>query len=202
MKTYNKLFNKLCSLENLRLAFKKAGKGKSKKWYVKELESNSDNELEKLKTELGTQTYKPKPLKRFVIRDPKTRVIHASAFRDRIVHHAICNIIEPIFEKIFIFDSYASRKNKGVHVGLRRFDKFKRKVTFNGKVLKIAKDNNMVTGYILKADIKHYFDTIDIEILMKIIRKKIKDKKVLQLIQTILDNHDFKTKGKECPLEI
>ncbi|MBI5871769.1 hypothetical protein HZB88_01645 [archaeon] len=200
MKTHKKLFKKLCSLENLKLAFKKAKKGKSKKWYVKEFEFNLDNELTKLKIELETQTYKPKPLKRFIVRDPKTRVIHASAFRDRVVHHAIYNIIEPIFEKIFIQDSYASRKYKGVHAGLKRFDEFKRQVTYNGKLLKIAKDNNMVTGYALKADIKHYFDTVDIKILMKIIGKKIKDIKVLQLIKTILGNHNFKIKGKGMPL--
>src|SRR3972149_9838195 len=102
MITYNNLFGKLCSLENLRLAFKKARKGKTKKWYVKEFENNLENELMKLKIELETQNYKPSPLKRFVIRDPKTRVIYASAFRDRVIHHAVCNLIEPIFEKNFI----------------------------------------------------------------------------------------------------
>lgn len=200
MKTYKNLFNKLCSLENIRLAFEKAKKRKSEKWYVKEFEINLDNELTKLKTELETQIYKPKPLKRFIVRDPKTRVIHASAFRDRVVYHAICNIIESIFEKRFISDSYASRKNKGVHAGLKRFDEFERKVTYNGKPLRIAKDNNMVIGHALKADIKHYFDTVDIDILMNIIKKKIADTKVLRLIKIILDNHDFKVKGKGMPL--
>ena len=109
MKTYSNLFENLCSIENLRAAFNKAKKGKSKKWYVKEFESNLDNELTKLKTELETQTYRPKPLKRFIIRDPKTRVIPASTFRDRVIHQAICKIIEPIFEKTLIYDSYASR---------------------------------------------------------------------------------------------
>jgi len=200
MKAYKKLFERLCTLENLKLAFGKAKKGKSKKWYVREFESNLDNELLKLKIELETQTYKPEPLKRFIIRDPKTRVIHASAFRDRVVHHAICNIIEPIFEKVFIYDTFANRKNKGTHLGLNRFDKFKRKVSRNGELLQNFKDRNMVTGYALKADIKHYFDTVDLGILMTILGKKIKDKKVLQLIKTILDNHDFKTKGKGMPL--
>ncbi|MEK6909643.1 MAG: reverse transcriptase domain-containing protein [Candidatus Aenigmatarchaeota archaeon] len=200
MKTYPYLFEKLCSLENLKLAFKKAKKGKNRKWYVREFESSLDSELAKLKTEFETQTYKPKPLRRFVIRDPKTRVIHASAFRHRVVHHAICNIIEPIFEKVFIHDTYANRKNKGTHAGLKRFDEFKRKIANNGQLVKNAKDNNMVTGYALKADIKHYFDTIDLEILMKIIGKKITDEKVLQVIKTILDNHDFKIKGKGMPL--
>ncbi|MBI2547277.1 MAG: hypothetical protein HYW23_02415 [Candidatus Aenigmarchaeota archaeon] len=200
MKTYNNLFDKLCSFENLRLAFKKAKKGKSKKWYVQEFESNLDDELTKLKQELKTQTYKPRTLKRFIVRDPKTRVIHASAFRDRVIHHAICNLIEPIFEKIFIHDTYANRKNKGVHAGLKRFDEFKRKVANNGRLTRNAKDKNMVVGYALKADIRHYFDTIDIGILMKIIGKKIEDKNTLQLIKTILGNYDFKISNKGMPL--
>ena len=200
MKTYSNLFEKLCSIENLRTAFNKAKKGKSKKWYVEEFEYNLDSELSKLKIELEDQRYKPKPLKRFIMRDPKTRVIHASAFRDRVIHHAICNIIEPIFEKVFIYDTFANRKNKGAHSGLKRFDKFKRKVSRNGELLRNAKDNNMIVGYALKADIRHYFDTVDLEILMKTIRKKIKDDKVLQVIKTILDNHDFKIKGKGMPL--
>ncbi len=177
MKTYKNIFDRLCSLENLRLDFKKAKKGKSTKWYVREFESNLDDELVKLKTELETQTYRPMPLKRFVIRDPKTRVIHASSFRDRVVHDAICNMIEPIFDNMFIHNSFANRKEKGIYLGLKRFDKFKRSATFNGKLLNIAKDNNMTTGYALKADIRHYFDTIDLEILMKIIKKKIIDEK-------------------------
>lgn len=200
MKTYNNLFDKLCSLENLRLAFKKARKGKAKKWYVKEFEVNLEGELTKLKVELETQSYKPRPLKRFVIRDPKTRVIYASAFRDRVVHHALCNLIEPIFERTFICDTYANRRKKGVHAALERFDEFKRKVTKNGKLVESAKDNNMVVGYALKADIKHYFDTVDHEILLDILKKKITDGKVLRLVEITLRNHKMKFKGKGMPL--
>jgi len=200
MKTYKNLYKKLCSLNNLREAFRKARKGKTKKWYVKEFEDNLETELIKLKTELETLTYKPKPLKTFVIRDPKTRVISASNFRDRVVHHAVCNIIEPIFDKVFIYDSYANRKRKGGLKALIRFDEFKRKVTKNGKLVKKAKDNNMVIGYVLKADIKHYFDTVDHEVLMGIIKNKISDEKVLWLIKRILDNHNSKIKGKGMPI--
>ncbi len=200
MKAYKNLFGKISSIENLRLAFKKAKRGKASKWYVKKFEYNLQNELQKLKTELENQTYKPKPLARFVVRDPKTRVIFASAFKDRVVHHAICNIIEPIFEKVFICDTYANRKNRGVHAALKRFDQFKRKVSQNGRLVKNAKDNNMVVGYVLKGDIKHYFQTIDHEVLLKIIRKKISDEKVLSLIRTILENYDQKIPGKGVPL--
>ena len=87
------MFEKLCSYENLELAFNKAGKRKTKKRYVKRFENKLKENLTKLKKELLTQTYKPHGLKTFILRDPKTRKISKSAFRDRVVHHALCNII-------------------------------------------------------------------------------------------------------------
>ena len=116
----------------------------------------------------------------FILRDPKTRRISKSDFRDRIVHHAICNIIEPIFDKTFIYDSYANRINKGTHKAIERFDVFKRK----------ASKNNTRSCYILKADIRHYFETVNHEVLLNIIRNKINDERVLWLIKTILHNHN------------
>lgn len=200
MITHKNLFDRLCSLENLRLAYKKARKGKTKKWYVRKFESDLEAKLIDLRKELETQTYKPRPLKRFVIRDPKTRVIHASAFRDRVVHHAICNLIGPVFEKGFIHDTYANRKDKGTHAALRRLDVFERKVTKNGRLVINAKDGNMVVGYALKADIKHYFSTVDHGVLMEILGKRIKDGRVLWLIRTVLDGYETDMRGKGMPL--
>jgi len=190
MKTYGNLYGKVCSPANLLLAFRKARKGKSKKWYVKRFEADLDNELALLKRELEEQTYEPRPLKRFVIRDPKTRVIHASHFRDRVVHHALCNVLEPIFDRTFIHDSYANRKGKGGLAALDRFDCFKRKASGNGRLVHGAKDNNMVIGYVLKADIRHYFPSVNHEILVDILRRKIRDEKVLWLVGKILSNND------------
>lgn len=85
--------------------------------------------------DLKRMTYTPLPLKRFIVCDPKSRTIHASSFRDRIVHHAVINILEPIFEKRFIADSYASRKNKGTLSAILRVDFFKMKVSQNGKLV-------------------------------------------------------------------
>ncbi len=200
MKSYRDLYGKLCSTENLRLAYQKARKGKATKWYVKEFGSGLDKNILQLQEELLNMTYEPKPLKQFIIRDPKTRVISASNFRDRVVHHALCNIVEPIFEKIFIHDSYANRKNKGTHAALNRFDQFKRKVSGNGKLIPNAVDNNMVYGYILKADIKHYFDSVDHGVMMRTIGRRIQDEKVLCLINKILDNHYCKIPGKGMPI--
>ena len=200
MKTYNNLYSNLCSLDNLEKAFINAKKRKTTKSYVIEFEKNLNEELLKLKQELETLAYQPRPLKGFIIRDPKTRKIHASAFRDRVVHHAIINILEPIFEKIFICDSYASRVNKGTHNALIRFDKFKRKISNNGSPINNYYNNNSVEGYVLKADIKHYFETVDHEILLSIIKRKISDEKVIWLIKQILNNFDSKIDKIGMPL--
>ncbi len=200
MQTYNKLYSKLCSYENLLLAYEKARKGKTKKNYVIEFEKDLDFNLKILQFELINKIYSPRKLKLFIIRDPKTRKICKSNFRDRIIHHAIVNILEPIYEKIFIYDSYASRKNKGQHKALERFHEFKRKVALNGKKLRGVKDNNYVCGYCLKCDIKKYFDNVDHNVLINILKKKIKDEDVIWLIKQILDNHLNPINGRSMPL--
>src|SRR3989344_8491222 len=199
MKRHGNLFEELCSYENLKLAFKKARKGKTQRPYVIEFEKNLKNNLIELRTELLFHNYSPKPLKTFILRDPKTRKISKSDFRDRIVHHALYNIIEPIFDKIFIYDSYANRKGKGSLAAIKRFDKFKRKISKNGK-LNGWFNNNQVKGYCLKADIKHYFEEVNHEILLNIIKRKIKDNRIIWLIHKILNNFNTKINGKGMPL--
>ena len=185
MKTYRKIFDKIISLENLELAYKKARKGKTKKDYVIEFESNLKENVLQLHTELKNETYKPEPLKTFTLRDPKTRVISKSAFRDRVIHHAICNIIESIFDKTFINECCANRKGKGNLYALSLFDKYKKKVT----------NNNTKTAFCLKADIRHYFFEVNQEILLNILRRKIKDERTINLINKILKNYPDKEKG-------
>jgi len=200
MKTYKHLYEKIYSLSNLILAFKKARKGKTKKFYVIEFEKDFINNINKLHDELKNETYYPEPLKTFILRDPKTRKISKSAFKDRIVHHAICNIIEPIFEKMFIYDSCANRIRKGNLFGLKRFDLFKRKVSENGGIIKNNFNNkNYVAGFCLKADIKHYFQEVNHDVLLNIISKKIKDEKSIKLIKKVLKNGEVR-EGTGMPL--
>ncbi len=179
------LWNELCSYKNLKLAFKKARKYKTIKNYVLEFEKDLKNNLLLLKTELLLHSYNPKPLVNFIIRDPKTRKISKSHFRDRIIHHALCNILEPIFEKAFIYDSFANRKGKGSLKALERFDSFKRKVS----------KNNTKICFVLKADVQKYFDNVDHQILLSTIKKKISDKRILWLIRKILKNSSCESKG-------
>lgn len=199
MKTYKHLFDRLCSWQNIVLAWRKARRHKTKKEYVIEFEKNLRNNLLSIKTELESLTYSPQPLKRFIVRDPKLRTIHSSAFRDRIVHHALVNIIDPIFERMFIYDSCASRIGKGNLFALKRFNTFKRKVSRNGQ-LNGWFNNNQVKGFCLKADIRHYFNEVNHNILLRIIKKKIADEKVIWLIRQILNNFDSETSGVGMPL--
>lgn len=190
MKTYKNIYPKIYEFNNLVSAWKKARKGRTKKSYVVEFERDIRGNLLKLQEELKNQTYSPKPLTTFILRDPKTRKISKSDFRDRIVHHGIANIIEPIFDKTFIYDSCANRKGKGNLFALKRFYVFVRKISQNGKVKGIF-NNNQIKGYCLKADIKHYFEEVNHTVLVKIISKKIKDKQVIFLINKILVNANF-----------
>ena len=190
METDN-FYPKIYNLGNLLLAWRKARKGKTKRLYIREFEKNLIKNLLELQKELENRTYSPRPLKTFILRDPKTRKISKSAFRDRIIHHALCNLLVPIFNKTFIYDSCANREGKGNLFALKRFDKFKRKTT---------KNNNKI-AFCLKADIKHYFQEVNYKILIEIITRKIKDKKVIWLVQQILNNYENNNeKGKGMPL--
>lgn len=186
------LWQELCSHENLYLAYKKARKHKTTKDYVIEFERDLQNNLNLLRSELLLHCYRPKPLVNFIIRDSKTRKISKSDFRDRIVHHALCNIIEPIFENTFIYDSFANRIGKGTLKAIKRFDYFKRKVS----------KNNTMPCYVLKADIKKYFENVNLPILMEIIKRKIKDSKVLWLIRKILKNCASQLGGGRKPFHL
>mgnify|MGYP001585662847 FL=1 len=189
MQSYNNLYNKIISFENLILAWKKARKGKTKKNYIIEFERDLFCNLLALHYELKYLSYRPKALVTFILRDPKTRKISKSEFRDRIVHHAIVNILEPIFDKTFIHDSCANRIGKGNLFAIQRFYKYLRKVSRNRLIAKNKfRDNNYVSGYCLKADIKHYFQEVNHNILMNLISRKIRDKKVLNLIEKVNAN--------------
>ena len=148
MKTVKNLYPRIIELKNLYNAFKKASKGKGWKPYVDQFKLNLEKELFQLREDLYSKTYQPGDYYNFYITMPKRRLVSAAPFRDRVVHHAICDILEPIYEKIFIYDSYACRKGKGQHQAANRFTQFCR--------------NNK---YVFKCDIQKYFPSIDHEIL-------------------------------------
>ena len=179
MKTYRHLWEELCSIKNMELAFRKARRHKTLKPDVLAFEKDLQNNLTLLRTGLLFHYYRPQPLTTFILRDPKTRKISKSDFSDRVIHHALCNLIEPIFERSFIYDSYANRKNKGTFKAVTRFEQFSKKVS----------QNHHQAAFVLKADIKHYFENVNHHVLLAIIKKKIKDPKVIWLIKTILSHY-------------
>lgn len=180
MKSYNNLLKKIKSFENLCDAFYKARKGKSDRPEILSFFFNLEKRLFYLQEELALDKYETGKYRVFTIFEPKKRVIKAVSFKDRIVHHALCNIIEPIFESRFIFDSFACRKDKGTHTGLNRI---------RDVVQKKFKYKN---AYALKCDIKKYFPSVDHGVLKKIIKNKIKDKKVLDIFYEIIDSDSSK----------
>ncbi len=184
------LYEQLCFYSNLESAFNKAKKRKTQKIDVLEFERHLKDNLLQLQADLRFLAYSPKPLKTFVIRDPKTRTISKSDFRDRVVHHALCNVIGHLFEKSFISDSYANQIGKGAFKAVERFEYFSRK----------ASQNYRKSTYALKADVRHYFDTVNHKIMLKILEQKIKDPKVIWLIKTILKNYSSEKSGIGMPL--
>ena len=170
MKTYNRLFQRICSFENLLSASRKAQRGKRFQEEVARFNFHLEKELYGLQEELHAQTYRPGAYHEFYIYEPKLRKISAAPYRDRVVHHALCNVIEPIFDQTFIFDSYACRKGKGTHKAVNRFTEFSRK-----------------SSYVLKCDIKKYFPSIDHDILKTRFRRKIRDAQTLWLMDLIVD---------------
>ncbi len=182
------LYEKIYDFDNLFLAYKKARAGKTRRAYVIEFEKYLERNLLDLHFELKNKFYSPLPMQTFILRDPKTRKISKSDFRDRIVHHAIVNILEPIFEKSFIHDSCANRKGKGTLFAITQFEKFMRTVS----------KNNTSPCFIFKADIKHYFEEINHEILLQLIRRKITDEKIIWLIEKIVKpNYSCRERERE-----
>jgi len=176
------MFKKICSFENLHLAYLKARKCKRYRNEILKFSYNLEENLLQLQYELLNQTYCHGPYRKFIVYDIKKRHIKAAPFRDRVVHHALCNIIEPIFNKGFIYDTYACRKEKGTHKAIKRLGKYLKSVPNPVGGL----ENKKI--YCLQCDISKYFDSINHGILLEFITKKIADKKVLWLIKEILNS--------------
>ena len=170
MKTHKNLYAQICSFENLLLAAGKAAQGKRFRPYVLEFFNEFEHNALQLLRELRTFTYQPGDYSTFFIYEPKKRLISAADFRDRVVHHMLINVIGPLFERRFIFDSYANRAGKGTHAAINRLQQFMQSAT-----------------YVLKCDFRHYFPSLDLEILKREIRRIIGDAETLWLIDRIVD---------------
>jgi retron-type reverse transcriptase len=171
MKRHGNLWENLISFESLFHAAEKARKHKRFRPAVSSFHFDQERELWKLHEELATKTYRPGSYRSFFIYEPKKRQISAAPYRDRVVHHALTGVLEPIFERSFIFDSYACRRGKGTHAAVDRCQQFARRFR-----------------YVLKADIQKFFPSLDHDTCKALVARKIKDPDVLWLVGQIIDH--------------
>ncbi|GHT86630.1 hypothetical protein AGMMS49543_20290 [Betaproteobacteria bacterium] len=183
-------FATLATFENLYAAHRAARVGKRRKTDVIAFEMNLAHELIQLKTRLENGVYTIGGYQRFIIHDPKTREIQALRYADRIVQHSLCdNILAPFFEKRLIHDNAACRVGKGTSFGIARLTAF----------LREHYRRHGAAGWILKADIRSYFPSIDHDILLTRLRRSIPDPRVMALLENIIDSFHA-TPGKGLPM--
>ena len=161
----------LTSWDNLLLAYRRASKGKRKYPEVAAFEHRLEDHLLVLQAQLRDRTYCPGSYHHFFIHEPKRRLISAAPFRDRVVHHALCQVIEPIFERSFIPDSYANRVGKGTHRALQRVQTLSRRFRYS-----------------LGGDLQQFFPSIDHDILRSILTHKLPNKTIRWLIDQVLSS--------------
>lgn len=177
MWTYNNLYPKIYDFENLYNAYLKARRGHRYDRQVLTFTNHLESELIQLQNELIWKTYRTGKYRRFFVHDPKTREVAALPFRDRVLQHALCSVLEPLFERKFIYDSYACRKQKGTHEGTDRVTDFLRRAV-----------RRWDKPYCLKGDIRQYFPSINHAVLLSIIQRTIACEDTLRLIKEILSS--------------
>jgi retron-type reverse transcriptase len=170
-KIYKNFYPQIYDLFNLWGAFTKASKGRRGHPSIAAFEYNLEPELIRLRDELRDETYQPGGYRSFSVHEPKRRKISAAPFRDRVVHHALMNVIGPMLERKFIFDSYANQVGKGTHKALDRCTYFMRRY-----------------DYVLPCDVRQFFPSVDHEILKSILSNTIRDANVMELIRKIVSS--------------
>jgi retron-type reverse transcriptase len=184
MKRTGHLFAQVCSFKSLTEAALRAAKGKKAKPQVALFLWDLETEVIRLEKELRSKCYRPKPYRTFKIHDPKERTICAADFRDRVVHHAVCRVLEPIFERALIGDTYACRKNKGPLKAVKRAQAFSRRY-----------------DYFVKLDVHKFFDSVDHGVLKDQLRRKVKDPDLLRLLDVFIDHPvPWTETGKGIPI--
>jgi len=171
MKRFGNLFPRIVAFDNLFAAARRAQSGKRFRHDVLAFNYAIEDNLLALQRDLASKKYRPGDYRSFVILEPKRRYISAAPYRDRVAHHALCNIIEPIFDATFNDSSYANRVGKGTHRALNHFVR-----------------NARQYAYCLRADVEKFFPSIDHAILKERFRAKIKCRDTLWLMDAILDN--------------
>jgi len=160
----------------LLLAWREFESGKRDRKDVQMFSLNLMDNIISLHNDLENFIYKHRKYQAFRINDPKPRSIHKASVRDRLLHHAVYRILYPFFDKIFVSDSFSCRNFKGTHNALNRFRSFTQKESENSKK----------TVWVLKCDIRKFFENIDHEILLEILKKYISDKNIIWLLEKVI----------------
>jgi retron-type reverse transcriptase len=171
MKRHGHLWPGLIAFPNLLRAARQARRRKGLRPDVARFHLDLEQNLWALHQELASRTYRPGPYHTFTIRHPRPRQVSAAPYRDRVVHHALCNVLEPIFERSFVFDSFACRRGKGTHAAVRRCQEFARRFP-----------------WVLKADVRKFFPSLDHAVLKAALARKLNDPGVLWLAGLIIDH--------------
>lgn len=185
---YYRMFNKITCFNNLLSAYFRTRKNKRFKPEVQKAEINFENRLINLQGALRNFTYRPQKYRRFLVHEPKLRQVSAPAFIDRVVHQAIVAVIEPIFDKQFIPNSFACRKEKGTRFGMFQIAQCYQEMRTKQPIF-----------YALKCDIKSYFASIDQEILISFLNKSIPSQITMNLLKTIISSY-YDSPGKGIPI--
>lgn len=169
-KRHDDLFAGIASFAALHAAAERAIRGKRRKPGAAAFMANLEKELLRLERQLTDGSWRPGRYVEIPVTDPKPRLVSAAPFRDRVVHHALCAVVAPIFERGFIADSYANRKDYGTHRAVARYEHYRNR-----------------HAHVLRADIFRYFPSIDHEILKRDFRRRIACERTLRLMDAIVD---------------
>lgn len=186
---HGSIFESIISKENIFAAWREFQKGKMGKQDVLAFAEHFEAHLLDLHGDLTNGTYRHGGYTRFLVHDPKQRSIAKASVRDRVLHHAICRIITPLFDTAFVFDSYASRKTKGVHRAIERLK----------GLAGTLSQNNTQTVWALKCDVRKFFESVGHTRLIELCRRRIRDDRTLALLTEIIDSFET-TLGKGIPL--
>ncbi len=175
------MYDQICDFNNLLTSYNKARKCKRYKRSIVQFSFFLESNLLKLRDELVSECYLPSTYLCFTVSDPKTRKVAAPAFRDRVLQHSLVATIEPLFDRQFIYDSYACRKQKGTHFGLYRIKKFLQAAR--------SKYGKEAPIYCLRMDIEKYFASISWDVLLKVVNRTITCSRTQKLLEKIITKH-------------
>ena len=182
MKRVGRLWERICTYDNVCLAYAKARRGKRMKADVLRFEEELEDNISSIVTQMKNGTYQPGTYHFFKIYDPKERLISAASFTDRVVHHAVMNVCHPYFDRTLIHSTHATRVGKGIYTALEQAQRAMARHLF-----------------VAKLDVRHYFDSIDHAILLTRIMRLFKDEELLNFFHRLIESYET-TEGRGVPI--